>query len=184
MSLIKRKKIQLDEELFKKISEGDKEAFRELYYSTQKQVFTFLLSLTRNYHDAEDLMQDTYLKVRNASYLYKAGYDRMSWIFKIAQNEFISRYRHENHFKMEAYEDYENEITDSGIAESEDKIFIEWVLNELDEEERKIVLLHIVSGMKHREIGQLLNLNTATVITKYNRSIKRIKKHLDKEVLL
>ena len=53
---------RIHEAWFEKIACGDNEAFTELYYASYKQLFGFLLSLTKNKEDAEDLLQNTYIK--------------------------------------------------------------------------------------------------------------------------
>ena len=55
---------KIDEGLFAKIADGDNESFAQLYYASYKQLYGFLLSLTRNKEDAEDMLQNTYIKVR------------------------------------------------------------------------------------------------------------------------
>ena len=52
-------------------------------------------------------------------------------------------------------------------------------LKKLDETERCIVILHAVSGMKHREIASELDMALATVLSKYARAIKKLKKHIE-----
>ena len=61
-------KTSIDEEIFRKIADGDDSAFAELYYATYKQIYGFLLSLTKNKED-EDLLQNTYIKIRNGAHL-------------------------------------------------------------------------------------------------------------------
>jgi RNA polymerase sigma-70 factor (ECF subfamily) len=51
-------------------------------------------------------------------------------------------------------------------------------LNILPDEERNILILHIVSGLKRREISELLEIPMGTVATKYNRALEKIKKHM------
>ena len=55
------------------------------------------------------------------------------------------------------------------------------IISLLSEEEREIVVLHIVWELKHREIAKLLNKPLSTVLSKYNRAIKRLKEQLKKE---
>ena len=49
----------------------------------------------------------------------------------------------------------------------------------LDFQERQIVILHAMTGMKHREIGELLDLPTGTVLSKYSRSLAKIRRELE-----
>ncbi len=67
----KKKRVQIDEEIFSKIEHGDEKAFEELYYLTYKPLYAFLLSLTLNKEDAEDILQETYVKVHGACHLYQ-----------------------------------------------------------------------------------------------------------------
>ena len=52
-------------------------------------------------------------------------------------------------------------------------------LASLGEEERRIVLLHAVTGMKHREIAALLELPLPTVLSKYHRALKKMRAYLE-----
>ena len=54
-------------------------------------------------------------------------------------------------------------------------------LKTLGDEERKVVLLHAVSGLKHREIAQDLGLPLSTVLSRYNRALKKLKRYLTEE---
>ena len=61
---------------------------------------------------------------------------------------------------------------------SEDKIVIRKCIETLGDSEREIVILHAVSGFKHREIAEILGLPLSTVLSKYNRAIKKLRKTL------
>ena len=62
-----------------------------------------------------------------------------------------------------------------------DKVILQDALNTLDFEERQIVILHSLTGMKHREIAEILDLPTGTVLSKYNRSIKKLRRELEEK---
>ena len=64
---------------------------------------------------------------------------------------------------------------------AEDREVLSAALGVLGEQERQIVLLHAVSGLKHREIAQLMELPLATVLSKYHRGLKKLKKKLEGE---
>ena len=51
----------------------------------------------------------------------------------------------------------------------------------VDDEEREIILLHAISGFKHREIAKSLGFSLGTVLSKYNRGLKKLKKHLSEQ---
>ena len=53
-------------------------------------------------------------------------------------------------------------------------MFLQKLLEKLNEEEREVISLHVVTGLKHREIAKLLNKPLSTILSKYNRAIKKL----------
>ena len=64
-------KIEIDESLFKRIARDDMTALDGLYEITERTMYAFSLSLTKDHQRALDLMQDTYVKILSAAHLYK-----------------------------------------------------------------------------------------------------------------
>jgi RNA polymerase sigma-70 factor (ECF subfamily) len=171
----------IDENLFEKIAQGDNEAFTELYYVSYKQIYGFLLSLTRNKEDAEDLLQNTYIRIRNGSHLYKKQGTPMTWMCAIAKNQYLDFVRKYGKNRNVDFGEVENYVSE-GIASKtddtksiEDKMLLEKAFDVLGEQERAIVVLHMINGLKHREISELTGLPLSTVLSKYNRSLKKMK---------
>lgn len=175
------KKIEIDESLFLKIAEDDKSAFESLYRQTDKAVYGFILSILKNPHDAEDVMQDTYLRIRAAAHLYNAQGKPFAWIFTIARNLSFMKLRSEKRNSYSNYEDLENKVEFASVMDSEDRIVLEAAFGILDAEERQIVVLHGITGLKHREIGEILHLPLSTVLSKYKRSLNKLRKYLEGE---
>ena len=69
----------------------------------------------------------------------------------------------------------------SKIEDAADKVVLKAALEILKEEEREIVLLHAAAGLKHREIAEALGMPLATVLSKYNRAIKKLGQYLREE---
>ena len=141
----------------------------------------FLLSLTKNKEDAEDLLQDTYIKIRNGSQLYKKQGTPMTWMCAIAKNQYLDFVRKYGKNRSVDFGEVENYISE-GMEESRDdtkkvenKMLLETAFGILGEEERTIVVLHMINGLKHREIAELTGLALSTVLSKYNRSLKKMK---------
>ena len=67
---------------------------------------------------------------------------------------------------------------ESGL-DAEERILLQHALAAIGEEERRIVLLHAITGMKHREIAALLELPLATVLSKYHRALKKMRAYLE-----
>lgn len=173
-----RRSVQLDESLIERIGNGDQDAFEELYYDTERPLYAFLLSLVRHHEDALDLMQDTYLKVRQAAHLYTPMGKPMAWIFTIARNLALTHLRSRKYFQDMEDTRLEDRIDYSYVEDPTDRFVLESAMTILSEEERQIILLYTVSGFKHREIGEMMKLPLSTVLSKYHRGLKKLRNHL------
>lgn len=78
-------------------------------------------------------------------------------------------------------QDWKRYIQGNTGMNPDDKIMLSACMEQLSEEERQIVVLHAVSGLSHRQIGQIMDLKLSTVLSKYSRSIKKLRQHLGKE---
>ncbi len=169
---------QLDESLFLRIAAGEKEAFCTLYEICSSSVFTYALSILRNRDDAEDAMQDTFLKIKSAAHLYKPQGKPMAWIFTITKNVCLMMIRKNAHIVQLPEKDAQPDLGLDQIENAEDRMTLEKAFTVLPEDSCQIIMLHAVSGMKHREIAALLDLPISTVLSKYNRGIKRLQTEL------
>lgn len=174
----------LDEGLLLQIAEGDQEAFRKLYEETDRAIYGFILSIVRDPHDAEEVMQETYMKVWTSAPSYKAQGKPLAWMFTIARNLCYMRFREQKHKSDLGLDDLDG--AEMGqlcpqIEDAADKLVLQAALKALKEEERQIVLLKNSSGLKHREIAEALGMPLATVLSKYNRAMKKLEQYLKEE---
>lgn len=82
---------------------------------------------------------------------------------------------------MVSLEDAENMAGFSDVKNLEERIVLEAAFRILNVEERQIVVLHAVSGLKHKEISQIMRRPLSTVLSKYNRAIKKLEKAVGEE---
>lgn len=176
-----KNKLAIEETIFIKIGENDMAAFEEFYRLTERSVYAFVLSILKNHDDALDVMQDTYLKIRAAAHLYQPMGKPMAWVFTIARNLAMSKLRSQKQNINVQVGDIENDLAFSYITDPEDRIILQTVLMILNDQEREIILLHAVSGLTHREIARNLDMPLSTVLSKYNRGLKKLKKNLMKQ---
>ena len=161
------------------IARGDNNSFTKLYQDTRKGIFSFVYGYCQNYHMAEDITQTVYIKVKSNITKYTAGTDARAWIFQIAKNTTLNELKKS---KREMSTDFATDKTfgESGYEMSDTPVF-EAIQKALGQEERHIVILHIIWGFKHREIAQMLDLSLGSVLWKYNNAIKKLQKYLTKE---
>ncbi len=178
-----KKKVYIDERVFERIRKGDQDAFRELYELSYRPLYAFLVSYTQNSEDAKDLLQDTYVQIFSNIHHYQTRGNPMAWMMKIAKNLFLMKCRKEQGVAVVSYEEIANELGFSEMTNVENKVVLEKMFELLSVEERNIIVLHDVSGLKHREVAQILSMSLGTVISKYNRGMKKLQKAFEERSL-
>ena len=162
------------EELIVKMSCGDISGMGRLYELIGSDVYAYALSKTASKEDAEDITHDTFVQIWKNATQYQPMGKPLAWIFTIEINLIRRQFNKNKRFvPLDAAFGIKSEspsFTESVI----DGEFIEMMLSTLNEEEREIITLHIVSGLKHREIAKLLSKPLSTVLSKYNRAIKKL----------
>lgn len=161
------------------IKKQDIKALEELYCRTSASVFGFALSILKNAQDAEDVMHDLYVSVWSAAEKYTADGKPMAWIITITRNLCLQKLREYQRRSDIPEEDWEAYIGSNQNMLSEDKLILSECLKNLSDEERQIIVLHAVAGFKHREIGKLLDMPLSTILSKYNRGIKKLQKYME-----
>lgn len=161
------------DECIYKVSNNDLAALEEVYNYTKDDVFAFSLSILKNSHDAEDVMQDVYLNIYKHADKYSSTGKPLSWILTITKNLCYNKMKkHKGEVNVDI-KDIQN-ITSTHINPDE-KILIDTIFETLEDEEKQIIILHELSGFKYIEISKLLELKLSTVISKYHRAIKKIR---------
>lgn len=156
------------------ISKGNRAALHTLYDSVSKKVYGFALSITKNTYDAEDVLQDTFLTISQKSHTYKPEGKPLAWIFTITRNYALMKLRERS--KTDSVNDHQPESSDA-FAQIEDiaqRLVLQSTLNILSDDERQILMLHAVGGLKNREIGAVLGIPLNTVLSKYHRTVKKM----------
>jgi RNA polymerase sigma-70 factor (ECF subfamily) len=168
----------VDENLIIRMADGDGTAFRELYEQTSSAVYGFALSILKNRHDAEDVMHDAFIKIYSSAVTYRPSGNPMAWILTIVRNLCLNKIRGGKVCEdLSEYDDLAGTLDDSEAVI--DRMVLETAMNVLDAEERQIVILHAMTGFKHREIAEILDLPTGTVMSKYNRALKKMRKEME-----
>ncbi|MDO4977420.1 MAG: RNA polymerase sigma factor [Eubacteriales bacterium] len=169
--------VYIPETLFKEIADGDNHALEELYYISYKPLYAFLLSLTLNKEDADDLLQDTYIRVREAAHLYRHQGNPMAWIMKIAKNLFLMKKRKEKGKETLELSEINTMIENTfyGMDQVEDRLFLEELFLHIKKEDREIIIMNVLMGMTFSEIASLIDKPLGTVLSRYHRAMKRLK---------
>jgi RNA polymerase sigma-70 factor (ECF subfamily) len=176
-----------DQEVVALAKQGSDVAFRELVRRYERPVFSLLFRMVRNRELAEDLAQETFIKVLNAVHSYRPEFKFSSWVFKIANNAAIDHLRKreldtlslegsphaETPEMIEATALQIGERSESALEEVENRELgrsIEAAIDRLRPEYRSCILLRHVEGRTYEEIAEILNLPLGTVKTYIHRA--------------
>jgi len=151
--------------------------------------------MTRNPVDAEDLVQETYLRAFRSIDRFTPGTNLRAWLFKIMTNAFINEYRKRTrqprNTSLDDVEEYYvySHLIDSGFQPesrgpeeevlagiTDDNVVV--ALESLSDEFRQVVLLADVEGFAYREIADILDIPIGTVMSRLHRARRRLQRML------
>ncbi|MFP4286902.1 MAG: RNA polymerase sigma factor [Candidatus Izemoplasmataceae bacterium] len=162
------------EQAVKQFKNGHEEAFDVIYHETKTKVYYTILHVVKDHALAEDLMQETYLKMIEALPKYERQNQFPAWLATIAKNLAINTY---NKRKKETLVDVSENpyIFGESIENNEKSYYLNSLLNRLSKEEKEIVLRHVLLDQKHKEIAEALNKPLGTVTWLYSEALKKLK---------
>ena len=165
--------------LLAQVAAGEREALAALYRRTRTAVYGLALSYLKNVHDAQDLTQDVYVQVWNCAEQYRLTGSPMGWLLAVCRNLCLMRLRREERHAALSEEEWDAIPARECGLDADERALLQGALASLADEERRIVLLHAVTGLKHREIAALLELPLPTVLSKYHRALKKMSSFLE-----
>ena len=174
--------LQLDQCL-QKVLEGDMSGLEELYNALDKAVYMLALSIVRDKDLAQDILQDTFINVRYHADTYRPHTNVKAWVLTIARNlsiSYLRKRKRETLVEDVFYSEQEEEFSGAMLHEEvENAMLIELAFTSLNEKERSIVSLHALSGLKHREIAQILEMPLGSVLWSYNNALKKMHRYFE-----
>ena len=185
-----------DQEIVALARDGREAAYRELIHRYERPVFSLIYRMVRDRALAEDLAQDTFVKVLNALESYRPEYKFSSWIFKIANNVAIDQLRRREldtlsldgapdartADEIEATALQAVDRTETPLAELESRELggiIEQAIGRLRPEYRSCILLRHVEVRSYEEIAEALDLPLGTVKTYIHRARHELREYLE-----
>ncbi len=159
------------------------------------QLYTAAMRMTRNPADAEDLVQETFLKAYRAYHTFEEGTNLKAWLYRILTNTYINRYRREKRRPVETdlgnvedlylYRRIGSEQSADAAQSAEDAVLeglveadIKTAVEGLPETFRLPVLLADLEGFSYKEIAEILDIPIGTVMSRLHRGRKALQRAL------
>ncbi|MCK9537120.1 MAG: RNA polymerase sigma factor [Bacilli bacterium] len=168
------------EEIIEQFKKEDYSRFDQFYKLTNRQIYFTIIAVLKDQSLAEDVMQDTYLKILKYILSYQAGTNPLAWMMMIARNTAINVY---NRRKRETLIDPTEKIIVEKPEEEKDTEtpLIDLMNKVLKPKEKELIVLHVINGLTHKEIAKLLKRPLGTVLWQYNRAINKLREKVGEE---
>ncbi len=160
-----------------------------------RQLYSAAMRMTRNPADAEDLVQETFLKAYRAYHTFQEGTNLKAWLYRILTNTYLNKYRKDSRRPSEVdlgtvedmylYRRLGSEESVEAARTTEDRVLdglvesdIKEAVEELPESFRMPVLLADLEGFSYKEIAEILDIPIGTVMSRLHRGRKAMQKRL------
>jgi RNA polymerase sigma-70 factor (ECF subfamily) len=163
--------------LVRRSQEEDVSAYDQLVRRYQERIYATIYHMTSNHEDANDLVQETFIKAYRALKSFKGDSSFYTWVYRIAVNKTINFLKQRKNrvqmslndvdFNVENDPDLVALISDKtprrdlNLAELQEKL--NEAMQKLSEHHRMVVTLHDIQGLSHEEIGAIMDCNVGTV---------------------
>jgi len=171
-----------DKELQKRYAEFEKEAVPHM-----DAVYNFALRMTGDEDDADDLVQETYMKAFRFFDKFESGTNCKAWLFRILKNSFINDYRKQTKEPNKVdYEDVQNFYENIKSDEVESRHYeldafsnlldddVSKAITELPEDFRTVIILNDIEGFTYEEIADFVDIPVGTVRSRLHRARKML----------
>lgn len=184
-----------DQDLVKLFIQGDQSSIEVLINRHKNKIFTYIILIVKNQSLAEDIFQDTFIKVIKSlkEGKYKDNGKFVSWVIRIAHNLTIDHFRKEKQINTYSNEDYEADIFNSRkLSEStiedimvESQIIkeVRLLIDELPEDQKQVILLRHYGGLSFKEIAEQTDVSINTALGRMRYALINMRKLIEEKNL-
>jgi RNA polymerase sigma-70 factor (ECF subfamily) len=175
---------QDDDILMQRTAAGDERAFQQLVARWERPVFAFLFSMLGSVEEAEDLAQDTFVKVYDQARRYRPAGRFRSWLLRIAGNRARSALRRRKILRWVSFDRTSHDRAAPGddpgrsLERRETAERVRDAVAELPERQRAAVVLKRFQGLSYREIAEVLDTTEAAVESLLQRASATLRQRL------
>jgi len=176
-----------DDALMARICGGEEAAFRLLVDRWEREVLAFLIHMLGSPEEAEDALQDTFVKVYRQAGRYRPEGKFRSWLFRLAGNLARSRLRRRKIVGWLRFDPARHDAPAAGPAPDEDlerketARLVRAALAALPERQRQALVLHRFQGMRYREVAETMGTSLAGVESLIQRALGGLRRRLEDE---
>lgn len=184
--------VKTDYELVKEFVAGSQESIELLIKRHKSKVYTYIVLIVKKEQLAEDIFQDTFIKVINS---LKAGKYQdngrfLSWVIRISHNLIIDHFRKEKQLNTISNDNYEADLFNSHnfsdkniedlLIQDQIEIDIKKLINQLPEDQKEVILLRHYGELSFKEIAEQTNVSINTALGRMRYALINLRKLIEK----
>ncbi len=182
-----RERAAADQELVRRVQEGDAAAFEALFHAHKARIYSICVRMTNNTAQAEDLTQEAFLQVFRKLSTFKGNSALSTWLYRIAVNTVLMHFRKKALRQVSLDEPSSGEVKharreygerDGRLSGSVDRITLARAITDLPTGYRRIFLMHEVEGYEHQEIARILECSVGNSKSQLHKAKLRIREFL------
>ncbi|WP_029902970.1 RNA polymerase sigma factor [Prevotella sp. 10(H)] len=171
--------ISFDTGIIEQCKKSDRRAQMQLYKTFYKRVYNTCLRILHDSGEAEDVMQEAFLKAFSSLDSYNINIPFEAWLVRIAINASIDKLRKKNLETMELFDNFNYDVIDNDDNEDWENVLekvgkVKEAIERLPESSRLIVNLYLIEGYDHEEIAEILNIAPGTARIQYMRAKQKL----------
>ncbi|GIO30465.1 MULTISPECIES: RNA polymerase sigma factor [Paenibacillus] len=168
------------EAVVEKVKSGDKQSYAVIIRAFEHQMYTYCYYILKNREEAEDALQDIFIKVYQSITKYNRQVSFSSWLYKVAYYHCLDQLRKKSRRKKLIDDQKEMQPLDDYRQTNAERAAEELLMN-LKPEERHLMLLKVVEQYSFEEIAEIMDSKPATLRKKYERIRKKLIQQKRKE---
>jgi len=182
-----------DYELISRFIKGEQSCFEELIHRHKNKVFAYISLYIRDQALAEDIFQDTFLKVIQSvkAGKYADNGKFISWVMRIAHNLIIDHFRRIRQMNMISNDNYESDIFNSkkfaeetiedGMIKKQIQKDIRKMISSLPDDQREVVILRHYAGLSFKEIAEITEVSINTALGRMRYALINMRKIMEEK---
>jgi len=170
-----------EQQLLLQAKEGDHGAFRVLVERYMKYAYNIAYGFVGNHEDAEDVAQDSFVRVYRSLPSFRGESQFATWLYRIVMNLSLNRMKQRKNHVPEDTNAVAILRDDRALFSAQDphiRGYVERALHELPTLQRAVVILRHVDGLSTRQVSGILRCSEGTVKTHLQRGLKKMRKCL------
>lgn len=164
---------------------GDARAFEWLIKKYQKRIYFTVLQMVMNHEDADDILQETFIKVYTKLDTYDDDYPFYPWLYRIAINTALNHQKKKSRLRALSLDDLDNNNHQSDLAESPQQVDhmqgselvnkLKEALQKIPVEQKTVFILRVKEGLSYQEISDTLEISIGTVMSRLSRARDKLR---------